>query len=73
MADLLQIRRLTDLEGPNDDAAAEKLSPKKSIERILREAGMSRSDARGVLAKGFTAIATPREAGGQEHERLLIS
>ncbi len=62
---------LTRLEAPDgDERDGEKLSP-KSIERILREAGMSRSDARGVLAKGYTAIATPREAGGQEHEKLI--
>lgn len=43
----------------------------KSIERILREAGMSRGDAKGVIAKGYTAIAAPREAGEQEHDRLV--
>lgn len=55
------------LEEPEDDYdKSKKPFTPKSIERILREAGMSRGDARGVLAKGFTAIAAPREAGGQE-------
>jgi hypothetical protein len=44
-----------------DDGSKSKLSPKQ-IERILREAGMSRGDARGVLAKGYHAIAPQREA-----------
>jgi HK97 family phage prohead protease len=59
------------LEDPEEDAGEGKsLSPKR-IERILREAGMSRGDARGVIAKGYNAIATPREAGPQVDERFL--
>ena len=60
------------LEEPDgDDEGKSRDFTPKNIERILREAGMSRSDARGVLAKGFNAIATPREAGQQEHERFI--
>jgi HK97 family phage prohead protease len=53
-----------------DDGSKSKLSPKQ-IERILREAGMSRGDARGVLAKGYTAIVAPREAEGQGLTTLM--
>ena len=56
--------------GDEDEGKSRDFTP-KNIERILREAGMSRSDARGVLAKGFNAIATPREAGQQEHDRFV--
>ena len=60
------------LEDPEDDEVEGKSTPSpRTLERILREAGISRSDARGVLAKGYNAIATPREAGGQEHEALI--
>ncbi len=62
------------LEDPDGDEEGEgkarEFTP-KSIERILREAGMSRGNARGVIAKGFTAIAAPREAGGQEHDAFV--
>lgn len=61
-------RAMALLEGP-DDGESEKLSP-RAIERILREAGMSRGDARGVIAKGYTAIAAPREAEAQELNAL---
>ena len=58
------------LEEPDEgDEGKSKFTP-KTVERILREAGMSRSDARGVLAKGYMAIATPREAGEQELTKL---
>lgn len=60
------------LEAPDtEDGGGEskKLGP-KAVERILREAGMSRGDARGVLAKGYSAIAAPREAREQELESL---
>ncbi len=57
------------LEEPDQDDEEKEFTP-KTVERILREAGMSRSNARGVIAKGFTAIATPREAGEQELEKL---
>ena len=60
------------LEEPEGDDGEGKSKPTpKILERILREAGMSRSDARGVLAKGYTAIATPREAGGHELTTLF--
>lgn len=61
---------LEEPDGDEGEKAAKAFTP-KSIERILREAGMSRGDARGVLAKGYTAIAAPCEAGGQEHERFI--
>ncbi len=54
---------------PADDDGKSKLTPKQ-IERILREAGMTRGDARGVLAKGYNAIVAPREADGQELKTL---
>lgn len=62
------------LEEPDsgDEAEGEgksKLTPKQ-IERILREAGMTRGDAKGVLAKGYNAIVAPREADGQELRAL---
>lgn len=60
------------LEEPDmEDGGEGKARPSpKAVERILREAGLSRGDARGVLAKGYTAIAAPREAGGQELKEL---
>lgn len=59
------------LEDPDgDDGEGKSLSP-KHIERILREAGMSRGDARGVLAKGFQAIAPRREAAAPSLDTLL--
>ena len=75
MATIAQLVRqaqslLEEPEGDEGDEGKSKFTP-KNIERILREAGMSRGDARGVLAKGYTAIAAPREAGGQEHERFV--
>lgn len=56
-------------EGESEGVGEAKLSPKQ-IERILREAGMSRGDARGVLAKGYHAIALPREADGLDAKTL---
>ena len=56
-------------EDEEDEGKSKNLGP-KAIERILREAGMSRGNARGVLAKGYTAIAIPREAGQQELNEL---
>lgn len=69
MATIAQLVRKAQalLEEPDDaDEAGDKskFTP-KTIERILREAGMTRGDARGVIAKGYTAIATPREATEQ--------
>jgi HK97 family phage prohead protease len=52
-----------------DTGKSTKLSAKQ-IERLLREAGMTRGDARGVIAKGYTAIVAPREADGQELNTL---
>jgi HK97 family phage prohead protease len=60
---------LSDEGDEPDEGKSAKLTPKQ-IERILREAGMSRGDARGVIAKGYTAIVAPREADGQELNRL---
>jgi uncharacterized protein len=60
---------LEEPEGDDEDKGKSKPSP-KILERILREAGLSRNDARGVVSKGYTAIATPREAGGQELTKL---
>ncbi|WP_020471476.1 HK97 family phage prohead protease [Zavarzinella formosa] len=52
-----------DADEPEDDTGKSRPSP-KSIERFLREAGLSRSDAKGLLAKGYTAITPRREAVG---------
>jgi hypothetical protein len=46
-----------------DTTEGDKAKPTpKSIERFLREAGLTRSQAKGLLAKGYTAIAPQREA-----------
>jgi HK97 family phage prohead protease len=58
-----------DADEPDEGEGKSKLTPKQ-IERLLREAGMTRGDARGILAKGYEAIVAPREAGGQELETL---
>ena len=59
------------LEDPDEgDGEGKSLSP-RHIERLLREAGMSRGDARGVIAKGFRAIAPRREAADPSLDTLF--
>jgi hypothetical protein len=63
-----QAMTLLDSDDEPEGDKSKKLTPKQ-IERILREAGMTRGDARGVLAKGYTAaFAEAREATGGEPE-----
>jgi HK97 family phage prohead protease len=45
----------------------------KSIERSLREAGLTRSQAKGLLAKGYTAIAPQREAAADTELARLFT
>ncbi len=40
------------------------------LERILRKAGLSRNDAKGIIAGGYTALTTPRKAGEQSLNEL---
>jgi hypothetical protein len=49
-----------DAAEPGDDAKS--AHTPKTLERCLREAGLTRSQAKGLLAKGYTAIAPQREA-----------
>ena len=59
------------MEPPNEGEPEDGKKTRTEIERILRKAGISRNDAKGILAGGYTAMATPRKAGEQEHERLI--
>ena len=55
----------------DDDGGKSALTP-KSIERFLREAGLTRSQAKGLLAKGYTAIAPQREAAPGDSELTTL-
>ena len=45
--------------------APEEFDPRniRHLDTLLRDAGLSRSEAKGVLALGFKSLATPRDAG----------
>jgi uncharacterized protein len=58
------------LEEPEMDEGESKDHTPKTIERSLREAGLTRSQARGLIAKGYSAIAPQREAEGRELEEI---
>lgn len=55
---------LTEDRVPDGDDDASLAASPKHLERHLREAGLTRAEARGLLAKGYTAIAPRREAVG---------
>jgi HK97 family phage prohead protease len=48
------------------DEGKSSLPPRLTLEKILRKAGISRGDAKAVLAKGYPAIAEQRKAVGDE-------
>ena len=52
----------------DDDGGADEGMSKTKLEKYLRKAGFSRADARGIVAKGYTAITEQREAVGDESE-----
>ncbi len=60
------------LEEPDDDEPEKSTKPgnPRALERYLREAGFTRGEARGLIAKGYTAIAPQREAGPHELTKL---
>lgn len=59
------------LEDPDTDDEDAGKKTRTDIERILRKAGISRNDAKGILAGGYNALATPRKAAEPEHEKLV--
>lgn len=61
-----------DADEPEGDEGKSKPTP-KSLERFLREAGLSRSEAKGLLAKGYSAIAPQREAEGDPELAILFN
>ena len=58
------------LEDPAGDDGGEKSLSPKHIERLLREAGMSRTRAKALVSKGYSATA-PRDAGGPSLDALF--
>jgi HK97 family phage prohead protease len=68
LATILQLMQqamslLGDVDDLEDDAEGDKSKPTRlTLEKILRKAGLSRGDAKGILAKGYTAITEQRKA-----------
>jgi hypothetical protein len=53
---------------------AARLPTKRELERWLtREAGLTRAEARGVLAEGFKSLTTRRDAGGEPDPGRLLA
>ena len=57
-------------DGDDDDTGGKAMS-KVALEKYLRQAGFSRADARGIVAKGYAALTAQREAAIPEPQTEL--
>jgi HK97 family phage prohead protease len=58
---------------PEDDDADGKAMSKIELEKHLRQAGFSRADARGIVAKGYPALTEQREAASEKPKDELAN